>query len=224
MLNKTGFFAVPKGDDICIVYNATKSLFNTALWCPSFYLTDINSVLQNADSSTWFGDIYIEWMFLNYMLEEELRPYASVDVSGIFIIYSSSRKPFIEQWERTLVELRSSPFTCTQTFGWSEDVLCEDHFDSANALGCDKVVLNLPGYRGYNLTNPWVYHINIVTGQMNSFFTIYIDDIITGYHSQKSCRDTSRQVEAGVNYLGQKDASRKRRVTAKRPGDWVVAV
>ena len=189
MLNKTGFFAVPKGDDICIVYNATKSLFNTALWCPSFYLTDINSVLQNADSSTWFGDIYIEWMFLNYMLEEELRPYASVNVSGIFIIYSSSRKPFIEQWERTLVELRSSPFTCTQTFGWSEDVLCEDHFYSANALGCDKVVLNLPGY-----------------------------------HSQKSCRDTSRQVEAGVNYLGQKDASRKRRVTAKRPGDWVVAV
>ena len=36
VLNKTGFFAVPKGDVILIFYNVTKCLLDTDLWCPSF--------------------------------------------------------------------------------------------------------------------------------------------------------------------------------------------
>ena len=58
------------------------------------------------------------------MLDGELRPYAGVDVSGLFYIDSSSRKAIIEQWERYLMGLRSYPFMCTQSFGWSEDFIC----------------------------------------------------------------------------------------------------
>ena len=54
----TGFFAVPKGeDDTWIVYDATACGLNSALWAPNFALPTIDSVLQNADSSTWFSDI-----------------------------------------------------------------------------------------------------------------------------------------------------------------------
>ena len=59
---------------------------------------------------------------------------------------------------------------------------------------------------------------------MDSFFPTYIDDIITGSHSKKSCQDTSRQVDAGVNYLRHQDSAWNRRTLAKRPGDWVGAM
>ena len=56
----TGFFAVPKGvGDIHIVYDATVCVLNKALWAPNFFLPTIDSILQNADSGTWFGDIQI---------------------------------------------------------------------------------------------------------------------------------------------------------------------
>ena len=80
MPNKTGFFDVPKGNDVFIVYNDTKSLLNLTLWCPSFYLPDIDSIFQNEDLYTWFGGIDLGEMFLNYMLDEEFMTCAGVDV------------------------------------------------------------------------------------------------------------------------------------------------
>ena len=80
----TGFFDVPKGEaDIRMVYDATKCGLNAALWTPNFFLPTIDSILRNADGNTWFGDIDLGEMFLNYWLDEELRPYAGVDVSAL---------------------------------------------------------------------------------------------------------------------------------------------
>ena len=78
----TGFFDVPKGEsDIRMVYDATKCGLNAALWTPNFFLPTIDSILRNADEEIWFGDIDLGEMFLNYWLDEELRPYAGVDVT-----------------------------------------------------------------------------------------------------------------------------------------------
>lgn len=80
----TGFSAVPKGEgDIRIVYDATACGLNNALWAPSFFLPTIDSILRNADSGTWFGDIDLGEMFLNYFLDEEMRAWAGVDVREI---------------------------------------------------------------------------------------------------------------------------------------------
>jgi hypothetical protein len=66
----TGFFAVPKAQtDIRVVYDATKCGLNSALWSPNFWLPTIDSVLRNARSSTWFADIDLGEMFLNYPLD-----------------------------------------------------------------------------------------------------------------------------------------------------------
>ena len=79
----TGSFAVPKADDIRLVYDATKSKLNEALWAPNFMLPDIDSVLNNCTLNSWFGDIDLGEMFLNYFLDHKIRPYAGVDVTGL---------------------------------------------------------------------------------------------------------------------------------------------
>ena len=71
----------------------------------------------------------------------------------------------------------------------------------------EKVYLNIPGYKVYDLTKPWVYHLTSVIRHMGSLFTTNIYDIIIGYHSKKYFQDTSCQVTKGVKYLGQQYAA-----------------
>ena len=67
VLSLTSFFAVLKGEDnIKIVYEATKSLLNESIWAPNFFLPTVDSVLRNAETTTWYGDIDLGEMFLNY--------------------------------------------------------------------------------------------------------------------------------------------------------------
>ena len=213
----TGFFAVPKADDIRIVYDATACGLNNALWAPNFFLPTIDSILRNADSGTWFGDIDLGEMFLNYFLDEELRAWAGVDVREI-------GGAQWERWERTLMGFRPSPYICTQSFGWSEDCIRGDPRARNNPLRWDRVILNLPGAEDYNPKMPWVYKYDSVLKRMASFFGTYIDDIRSGAASERNCRETTRRIASWANYFGQQDAARKRRQPARRPGAWAGAM
>ena len=232
----TGFFDVPKGeDDIRMVYDATKCGLNAALWTPNFFLPTIDTILRNADEHTWFGDIDLGEMFLNYWLDEELRPYAGVDVSllGERVVLKDGSTEFInagftkkiwERWERTLMGFQSSPYLCTQAFGWSEDFILgelDDHEN--NPLAWKDVVLNLPGSKHYSPTKPWLYRVK-ADGSLAAFFGTYMDDIRTGDSTESSCRRTTRRVASRINYLGQQDAPRKRRAPSKKPGAWAGAM
>ena len=217
--NLTGFFAVPKGkDDIRIVYDATKSGLNDAIWAPSFALPTIDSILRNADHQTWFGDIDLGEMFLNYFLDEDLRSYAGVDVREV------NGSSAYERWERCLMGVKSSPHGCTRTFAWSEDIINGNRHDPLNPLRWDKVILNLPGDPSYSPERPWVYRWDSINQCLASFFGSYMDDIRTGANTERMCRATSRRVAAGVNYLGQQDAPRKRRAPSQTPGAWAGAM
>ena len=96
--------------------------------------------------------------------------------------------------------LRPSPFVCTQSFGWSEDIIRGDRHDASNPLALDKVILNLPGNSDYDPTRPWVYRFNSATGEMTNFFGTYIDDIRTGGPTERDCHATSRRVASSVGY------------------------
>ena len=123
---------MPKGiGDICIVYDATLCGLNKALWASNFFLPTIDSILRNADSGTWSGDIDLGEMFLNYFLGEELRAWAGVDVREI-------RGAQWERWERTLMGFQPSPFICTQSFGWSEEGIRGDPRAKDNPLRWDE--------------------------------------------------------------------------------------
>ena len=214
----TGFFAVPKGeDDIRIVYDATACGLNNALWAPNFALPTIDSVLRNADSRTWFSDIDLGEMFLNYFLDEDLREYAGVDVREI-----GGAK--WERWERTLMGFRPSPYVCTQTFGWGEEAIRGDRKDRDNPLRWDSVKMNLPGDKDYDPTMPWVYKWDELNGRLASHFSCYIDDIRGMGGTEEVCRRATRRVASWVNYLGQQDAPRKRRPPSRTPGAWAGAM
>ena len=83
-------------------------------------------------------------MFLNYILDEELRPYDGVDVSVIFDIDYSYINAIIELWVRNLMGLCLFLFKFTQTFVWREDVFFGYHLYTFNTMGWDKLVSNIP--------------------------------------------------------------------------------
>ena len=220
VVSLTGFFAVPKGaDDIRMVYDATKCGLNAALWAPNFGLPTIDTVLRNADDGTWFGDIDLGEMFLNYFLDEELRSYCGLDLREKFSDATS-----YERWERALMGLRLSPYLCTQNFAWSCDCIKGHRLEESNPLRWDEVKLNLPGSPEFDPKQPWVYKWDSTSQQLAAFFVSYMDDIRTGAPSEDLAWKTSRRVASMVNYFGQQDAPRKRRPPSKEPGAWAGAM
>ena len=221
----TGCFDVPKGaHDIRMVYDATKSLLNEALWAPNFMLPDIDSVLNNCTLTSWFGDIDLGEMFLNYFLDPKIRPYAGVDVTGIADILRDrpleEQKRLLLRWERSLMGLKSSPYNCTRAFAWSEDFIRGDRHDPTNPFAWDKVIMNLPGQADYNPTLPWVFRYDSVNEKVAAFFCTYVDDIRSGDSTEAACIRTTHTIASRVNYLGQQDAPRKRRKISQSPGAW----
>ena len=222
----TGFFAVPKGsDDIRMVYDATKCGLNSALWAPNFALPTVDTVMNNSDSFTWYGDIDLGEMFLNYPLDPRIRPYAGVETYRPKRLEKREKiKRIFHRWNRCAMGMMCSPYNATQSFSVSAEFITGDTKDLDSPLGWDKVVLNMPGTSEYNPCMPWCYRWNSERQEMPGFFATYVDDIRTGGHSEDQCYQVSRRVAARTNYLGQQDAPRKRRKPSKHPGAWCGAI
>ena len=221
----TGFFAVPKaGSDIRIVYDATQCGLNDALWSPNFFMPTVDSILRNASSTTWFGDIDLGEMFLNYTLDLKLQPYAGIDVTELDKTVTGLGRPRVfERWTRTLMGFSPSPYICTQSFAWSEEIIVGNRLDYSNPFYWDKVVLNLPGTAEYDPKMSIVYKWNIIDQCLASFFGTYVDDIRSGGSTEDSCRSTTHRIGCRINYLGQQDAVRKRGHASKVPRPWAGA-
>ena len=161
----TGCFEVPKGEDgIRMVYDATKSKLNDAMWAPNFmvpfYLGLAISISEKC-FSTIFGIT------------------AGVDVTGLADLLRDSpledHKRLLMRWEQSLMGLKSSPYNCTPAFGWSEDFIRGDRMDPSNPFMWDKVVMNLPGQSGYNPSLPWVFRFDSINQKVAAFLCTYVD-------------------------------------------------
>ena len=81
----TLFFDVPKGkDDIRMVYNATSSGLNAAVWAPWFALPTVETHLRGMNPGTFMVDCDLGEIFLNFMLDVDMRPFAGVDLTKYF--------------------------------------------------------------------------------------------------------------------------------------------
>jgi hypothetical protein len=228
----TGFFAVPKGiDDIRVVYDATKSGLNDAIWTPNFFLPTATSVLDNATERTFFGDIDLGEMFLNFFLDSRLRPWTGVDVSALLNLGTCEEKEqedtkrWILRWERSLMGVRSSPFNCVRVYLLSEDIIKGDHLDETNPFRWDQVKLNLPGTSSYNPCKPWIYKWDSISKKLAAFVISYVDDLRTGDDGgRQQCDHVTHCVASKLNYLGEQDAARKRGAASQQPGPWAGSV
>ena len=221
----TSFFEVMKGlDDIRMVYNATSSGLNDAVWAPWFSLPTVESHLRAVDPDTYMADNDIGEMFLNFMLDVEIRPFAGVDLSSLF---PEELFPGVSElyarWERMLMGFRPSPYLTTRDLMRLEPMLKGNRHDPNNVFRWERVVLNLPGMSNYTPRKHWVYRVR-ADGVLAADLFIYIDDLRPTGPSKRECWAAAHQVGSRLTWFGLQDAARKRRKASQQPGAWAGTV
>jgi len=71
-------------DEIRMVYDVSKSDLNNTVFDPWFAMPTAESHLRSVKAGTYMADCDVGEIFLNFMLEPEVRPYARVDLSRVF--------------------------------------------------------------------------------------------------------------------------------------------
>jgi hypothetical protein len=214
----TGFFHVPKGDDdIRIVYDLTACGLNDALWAPNFWMPTIVNVLDCATEDSWFGDVDAGEMFLNYMLDENIRPYAGVDVSWLTDKFPQTLT--WEHWCRMAMGMRPSPFVTIRLFAWAMEIIKGDRKNESNPFYWSDVILNCPGALAYDPGMPRVYKRNDLLDCIAADCVTFVDDLRT-IGTRELVQRATHRVETLMGYLGLQDATRKRRAISQNPGEW----
>ena len=139
-----------------MVYNDTSSGLNDAVYCPWFCLPTVETHLRAVDVGTFMGDCDIGDMFLNFMLDKNMRMYAEIDISELFPDEARNGTLW-ERWERILMGFKLSPYCTTRDMKQIEEKLRGKRDDKKNVFCWSKVILNLPGSSSYNPAKPWVY-------------------------------------------------------------------
>ena len=154
-------------------------------------------------------------MFLNYFIDERLRPFVGVDVSKLGL--KGEVKSWL-RWNRTLMGFRSSPYIACKMYGWTLDVCRGNRFDPENPFRWDSVRVNLPGTKNYNPRLPW---ISKMKGNSEAAEVIaYVDDVRNIASSELDCRKSGKRISQVTTYLGEQDAWRKTRPPSQKPGPW----
>jgi hypothetical protein len=216
----TSYFPAPKGpDDIRMVYNGTKCGLNHVVWAPWFALPTIEEHLCAVTVGTYMADLDVSEQFLNFILSEDLQPYAGVDLTPYF---GSSSKVWA-RWNRCFMGFTASPFCAAQGMMHAEEFVKGDPSSPSNTFRYDSVVLNLPGQRNYRPHLPWVFKSHL-DGAIACDLFIYVDDSRTTGPSEEECWAASRQYGYTITYLGLQDAARKRWEPSMVPGPWAGSI
>ena len=220
VLSLTSFFHVPKGeDDIRLVYDLTACGLNDALWAPSFWMPTIMNVLDCATSDAWFGDVDAGEMFLNYILDVSIRPYAGVDISWLNAAGGTVARTW-ERWTRMAMGMTPSPFVTIRLFAWAMEIIKGDRRNKDNPFYWSEVKLNCPGSPDYDPSMPRVYKWNDILGCIAADCVTFVDDLRTIGFTRSLVQRATHRVETIMGYLGLQDATRKRRPNSRNPGEW----
>jgi hypothetical protein len=119
------YFAVPKGlSDVRIIYDATASSLNEAVWAPSLWLPTIDSLVRLLDSSSWMADRDIGDMFLNFQLHESTWSYAGVDIQPIMTSEEiSAKKARWYHWVQNAMGFAPSDYNSIKMAFIAEEVI-----------------------------------------------------------------------------------------------------
>ena len=208
-------FAVDKGPvDIRLVYDGTKSLLNLATWAPNFFLPSIDSMLMSVTTKSWFADLDLGEMFLNYFMCKEIRQYSGVDLTEVL----KTGKTEWKRWNRIFMGFRPSPYIACKLFGWSTDVILGDRWNRKNPFRWNKIAQNFPGSQNYKPFQPRL--CKMWDNNIAATIEVYVDDIRSVGYSEVNCRNATRRASQLLQYLGQQDASRKYRPPHTKPGPW----
>ena len=74
-----------------MVYDTSKLGLNDTMFAPCFSMPTMESYLRLVKARTFMANCDIIEMFLNFMLEPKVHPYAGVDLSQAFLEEASER-------------------------------------------------------------------------------------------------------------------------------------
>jgi hypothetical protein len=128
----TSFFAIPKGhDDVCMVYDATKSGLNQAIWVPSFALPTVDILTNMLDLTSWMSDLDMGEQFLNFPLDPNLQPYCGIDVPPYLGTTAGNQTNWV-RWTCCMIGLTSSPYVAIKGTHVAEETVFGDRYNSSN--------------------------------------------------------------------------------------------
>jgi hypothetical protein len=105
-------------------------------------------------------------MFLNFPMDKKRRSRSGIDVTQMAASHMpslpKSRKAKINvkeervllRWERLFMGMKPSPCNSVRCFCWGEELVRGNPKDPKNPFGYSQVVLNLPGLKSFDPTNP----------------------------------------------------------------------
>ena len=217
------FFAVPKGEsDIRLVYDATASGLNAAVWAPPFFLPTIDSLTRSLEDTSWMADRDVGDMFLNFPLHKAARPYAGVDIKPILKPEDTDQHRWY-QWVRNAMGFSPSPHNSVKMSLVVEEIIKGDRFDPRNPFQWELVRLNLPGSKSYDPTQPWIKKVRADGQSASELFTFVDDERVAGATADNGW-EASHAVASKQAYVGVQDAARKADVCTQQARAWAGAV
>jgi len=218
-------FDVEKGEyDIRLVYDGSKSGLNDAIWAPWFPLPTADSFFDVMMPNYWCSDNDMGDFFLNFPMHEDLQKYCGVDITELFPLEEDeTRELHIAIWTRAAMGITSSPYIATALAGRSNRLILGIPTDPNNPFAWDIVVLNLPGTKSYDCTQPWIFKCR-TDGKLAADTKRFVDDLRNSAPTEELAWTASTQIGKTMSWLGQQDAPRKRRPPSKTPGAWAATV
>ena len=222
----SGFFCIPKGvSDIRIVYDMTKCGLNAALWSPRFYLPTPDSVFDSIEYRSWMADTDQGEMFLNYFTDPCLQQYMGVDVTEVVrgSEFDTGKERIWMRWNRWPMGVRQSPYATTRMCAIGLECIKGNRLDRNNVWAWEYIDLNLPGMAKYDPSQPWVSK-RTTNGSLAPDTYVFVDDGRQTGPTEGLCDRATRSVASEGNFLGEQDASRKRRKSSQTSGAWIGAI
>jgi hypothetical protein len=155
-------------------------------------------------------------MFLNYQLHFSER-----HMFGVRIITGEEGDPIetIMRFERLMFGGRPCPFQAVQGHARGMELALGDHSLPSNPLHWVRVIVNFPFSLNYDPSMPRVIKVR-ADGEMSCGTPAFVDDgRLTGVNKDL-CDAGAHRFCTRINYLGEQNASRKRRPTTQTPGAW----
>ncbi len=126
------------------------------------------------------GDIDISDQFHNFIMHEDLRCLAGIDLTTLFpeeLLEKGVLRVLWEQWGRCGMGFKPSPYCVIQGMMFADEFIRGDPSDVNNVFRWDTVLLNLPGSESYEPSKPWVSKGRLSDGKIAADFVTYVDDV-----------------------------------------------
>jgi hypothetical protein len=122
------------------------------------------------------------------------------------------------------MSFRPSPYYSARFYYWAGEIIWGDQQALINPLHWDRVVLNLPSSRNFDLLRPRVAKWNDLWDGIAGDVLAFVDNLRTSGPDEETACQIARLVAAGLQRLGIQDAPRKRWPPMRTTGAWASAL